>query len=112
MSQAKKVEAMAKKLNIRIDDDDNDDGGGKGKRKKRRLGEKEKGDGKPKGKNNHRELPPVCKWCKNRHRGRCRDLDNPKSPNYGADKKGGKNWEGTGVSKKKYEHINRMLVKK
>ena len=70
-----------------------------------------KGDSNPK-KKDKSGPPPVCKYCKNCHHGRCRDLDNPKSPHYGADKKGGKNWEGTGVSKKKYEHIHKMIVKK
>ena len=102
---------MARKLNLKLDDDDDDDDDKRknGEGKRRRFGEK--GDGKPK-KKNHRELPPVCKYCKNCHRGRCWDLDNLKSPHYGADKKGGKNWEGTGVSKKKYEHIHKMFVKK
>lgn len=45
------------------------------------------------------------------HLGHCRQLDDPKSPHYQADKKGKNNFKGTGLSKKKYEQVRTIVLK-
>jgi hypothetical protein len=122
LAQQKDVEKLLRKNNLSAStigksggksgnggNGDGGDGGGSIKSKKKRKRHGGGGDG---GGNDPKGKFPVCKWCDKMHLGRCRTLDNPKHKNYGKDKKGGKhNYEGLGVSQKKYEQIRTMQEK-